>query len=553
MRTILTILAIAGVVVTGTMVGPAVVTAQESDTQTITSCTTITEPGVYTVGNDITNASASPCIDIESGDVVLDGNGHTLTGDGDGAAVAAIAHEERTQDPYGNVTVRDLRVESWDTGVEFVVTQNATVTDVTVTDATVGVQVGNHSRARPGYPGYAHGTTVTDSTLTGVDSGVAVEFSDRVEVVDNAVTDYEDVGVRLDVASDSTVRGNDVVAANGSGTAVVVGASISVFGDGTHDNVVASNRIVGGDVEVNLDGDLVTRNRIVRNDIVRGDISVGESRSAPSHTVVAANSLTDGTITVSFAANVTVEDNVLTNPGEAPEESILLWDAGQNTVRNNTITGANVGIRMENLAEENTVVDNTVTESDVGVRIEEDSVNNTVEGNSLVNNGNGVEVLLVDSYKDGTNYVRGNDIANNENGLLVEATDQPLVVESNHISDNENGIKVQASGVCSADAEGAELLSVHGNTLADNAAYGVLNGNRDVLNATGNFWGASDGPSSAEDADAPFEDPVTGELANGSGTAVSEDANAAGQSNVHFDSWLQQPPEDAGAGNESAS
>ncbi|QLG27482.1 right-handed parallel beta-helix repeat-containing protein [Halorarum halophilum] len=554
MRTILTILAIAGVVVTGTMVSPAVVTAQESDTQTITSCTTITEPGVYALGNDITNTSADSCIQIESGDVVLDGEGHSLTGDGDGVAVDVTAHEERNQDPYVNVTVRDLQVESWGTGLEFVNTRNATASDVTVTDADIGVRAGSSTAHLPGYDATAHGTTVVDSTVRDVGYGVVGEISNDVEVVDNTVAEYDDVGVRLDVVSNSSFSGNEIVGSNESRDAAIrLGATEDPYDDGSHDNVIESNRIVDSIVDVDLERDSVTRNRVVRNDVTRGGIHVSGSRGPATRTVVAGNELTDSSIDVVLASGVTVEENVLTNPGAAPDESIRLNDAGPVTVRNNSITGASTGILIEHLSKENTVVDNTVTDSDVGVTIQEDSVNNTVEGNTIANNGNGVEISLVDSYEDGTNYVRGNDIVDNENGVFVEATDQPLVVESNQISDNENGIKVQASAVCSAGAEGAELLSVHGNTLADNAAYGVLNENGDVLNATGNFWGASDGPSSADDADAPFEDPVTGELANGSGTAVSEDPNAAGQSNVHFDSWLQQPPEDAGAGNESAS
>lgn len=544
--------AVVAALLVASMAGPAVVTAQESSPQTITSCTTITEPGTYTLGSDIANASANPCIDIESSDVVLDGNGHSITGDGDGIAVAAIAHEERTQDPYANVTVQDLRVESWGAGVELVVTDDATVTDVAVTDSAVGVRVGNHSRARPGYSGSAHGTAVTDSTFEEVGSGVVVQVSNHVEVVDDTVTNYDDAGVELDTVNNATVRDNEIVSPNGSGPAVYVRAVEPALNDGSFHNVIESNRIVDAPVDVELHSDDVQHNQIVENDVTNGSISVSGERRPASDTLVADNRLTDSDITVWFASNVTVEDNTLANPGDAPEESILLHDAGPNTVRNNTITGANVGVRMENLAAENTVVDNRVTNSDVGVSIGEDSVNNTVAGNTLANDGNGVEVSLVDSFKEGTNYVRGNDVVNNENGVLVEATDQPLVIDSNDIRANENGIHVQASGVCSPDAEGAELVSVHENVIADSAAYGVLNGNRDVLNATENYWGASDGPSSADDPDAPFEDPVTGALANGSGTAVSEDSNAAGQSNVHFDSWLQQPPDDAGASNESA-
>ncbi|MDS0243700.1 MULTISPECIES: hypothetical protein [unclassified Haloferax] len=51
----------------------------------------------------------------------------------------------------------------------------------------------------------------------------------------------------------------------------------------------------------------------------------------------------------------------------------------------------------------------------------------------------------------------------------------------------------------------ADMLAVD----FDGGAYGVRNEGPDTLNATGNYWGAGDGPSSADDADAgaPFPTP----------------------------------------------
>ncbi|QLG28519.1 hypothetical protein HUG10_13580 [Halorarum halophilum] len=72
--------------------------------------------------------------------------------------------------------------------------------------------------------------------------------------------------------------------------------------------------------------------------------------------------------------------------------------------------------------------------------------------------------------------------------------------------------------------------------------YGILNHDDDMVNATNNYWGASDGPSSPDGEN--VTDPVTGEPANGSGMPVSE--------GVHFDPYLEQPPENAGVGNETA-
>jgi hypothetical protein len=80
---------------------------------------------------------------------------------------------------------------------------------------------------------------------------------------------------------------------------------------------------------------------------------------------------------------------------------------------------------------------------------------------------------------------------------------------------------------------------LHRNHL-DNDRYGVSNRDRSlVVNATGNYWGAADGPSSPG-ADL-LEDPETGALADGAGDAVSR-GDDEGVSNVRFDPFLTAPP-----------
>lgn len=510
--------------------------AEAAGAETTTSCTVVDDPGVYRLGANVTNASADSCVRVESDDVVLDGDGHALTGDGDGVAVEVTATDERGQDPYENVTVRDLRVDSWGTGLAFVNTENATVTGVAVADADVGVRAGNASQRRPGYVVSADGTTVTDSTVRDVGTGVVVEDSTRVAVVDSDVTGYGDEGVRLDGVSESAVARNELVASEGAGDAVVVAAT---FGQESHGDAVVANHVAGGDVAVDLEEDLVRGTSVVRNDVERGDVFVGGSHVDDSRTVVAANDVTDGAVVVDRAANVSVAGNTLTNASESGgPTTVRVEDSTRVAVRNNTVTGARIGVSLEFLALENTVADNRITGGGVGVEVRRSAVNNTVEGNTLAGNTDGVRVSLPDAFRAGTNVIRDNAVRNNTDGVDVLATSERLVVESNDLTGNENGVHVRKSEVCVDGAEGAELVEVHANAIAGNDEYGVLNEDADVLNATGNYWGADDGPSSS--GNETLVDPVTGEPADGSGDAVS--AGGGGESSVHFDPW---------AGNES--
>lgn len=324
MQKILAVLAAAGVTLVGGLVGPSLVTADTTSEHTIDRCTTISEPGHYTLGENVTNTTKKSCLQIESGDVVLDGAGHTLAGSGNGTAIDVSANEEPGQKAYQNVTVRDVRIESWETGVSFVNTQNSTLSRVEITNATTGVEL--------------------------------------------------------------------------------------------------------------------TRN----------------------------------------------------------------------------------------------------------------AVNNVVENNTITNTNDGVLVVTIDKLDTGTNYIRHNDITNNTDAVDVTATTQKVIVELNDLSENENGVHVHVPHACIPGDEGSELVLIHQNDLGSNSAHGVFNEDGDGIHAERNYWGASDGPSSSEDPDAPFMGASSDDIANGSGSAVNEDPNYFAHTNVHYYPYLEEPPADAGVQNETA-
>lgn len=118
-----------------------------------------------------------------------------------------------------------------------------------------------------------------------------------------------------------------------------------------------------------------------------------------------------------------------------------------------------------------------------------------------------------------------NVVEGNEDGVLVAASPDAggIVISGNGIvSSLDAGVRIAAD----ADAQGVE---VHGNAIVGNGGLGVDAHAADgVLDATGNWWGAPDGPSGG------LADPATGEVADGGGDPVSDD--------VRFDPWLDDPP-----------
>lgn len=137
-----------------------------------------------------------------------------------------------------------------------------------------------------------------------------------------------------------------------------------------------------------------------------------------------------------------------------------------------------------------------------------------------------------------TTRIANNTIAGNMIGVQIDVAKRPVIIQDNGITNNGFGIYTPVIDACEPGGEGTENVQVYRNDIANNSAYGILNERSAVLNATDNYWGATSGPSSANDSDAPFADPVTGTLADGEGDAVSEDPGEPSVSNVHFDPAL---------------
>lgn len=88
----------------------------------IDSCTVVDEPGRYDVTDDLAAGGEGACLHVRSPDVVLDGNGNSIVGDGNEDSTGILVLNGTVGgdagDPLTNVTVRDVRVTEFDTGVQ---------------------------------------------------------------------------------------------------------------------------------------------------------------------------------------------------------------------------------------------------------------------------------------------------------------------------------------------------------------------------------------------------------------------------------------------------
>lgn len=361
-----------------------------------------------------------------------------------------------------------------------------------------------------------------------------------------------------------TITASDVVFDGNGHTIDTLGIGVRVKGTGTLTNVTVSNlRIEGGlasstgtrGIEFNNVSDATVANYTfdggfrgvyVENssDVIVRDVDAtgAESGHGSSHSgVLAMNS-----------------NNVRITDSEFRTFNYAIAVNGQNiTVRNNTIyqefllgSAGEFGSAISVSATDSEIVGNDIIATDSGhgdgIRLSANTSNTRVAENTISFDGRSGVRVNTTGTDDASNVITNNTIESVEIGVHVVQNSKPLRVEHNEFSDTDTGIRIGHRDGCFLRGANADAVSVHHNSFVG-TPVGVDSLDTGVLNATQNYWGASNGPSSVDDPDAPFEDPETGALADGDGASVSEHPNEDGVSNVHFDPVLTEPPAEAGA------
>jgi parallel beta-helix repeat protein len=186
-------------------VGSAQTTATE-----LNSCTTIEEPGRYVLTDDVTSSSGGVCIDIRADDVVLDGNGAVVAGNASADnATDSVGISVGTGDELSDVTVSNVTVRDWSTGVRWTNVSDGTLIDSTVTANTGdGVVINDSTDA-----------TLTNNTVTdNGDDGIDVTDVDGLVAADNTLSGNGGLPIEVTNATEIQIESTNG-AANGSGDA----------------------------------------------------------------------------------------------------------------------------------------------------------------------------------------------------------------------------------------------------------------------------------------------------------------------------------------------
>lgn len=198
----------------------ASVTAGKDDASEIDSCTTITEPGVYVLSDDLF-AEAFDCIEIRSDDVVVDGSGYTLELEEETRErfrkMAIPSRGNRmygtgvgTIEPVRNVTVRNLIVSTWDTGVRLAAVTSGSIDDVTASGNADGLALED-----------AADSTVSGSTaIRNHEDGIVVRSSTGCSLAENVAGRNARAGIALVDSTANTVH--DVAVGHNKGDGIVL-------------------------------------------------------------------------------------------------------------------------------------------------------------------------------------------------------------------------------------------------------------------------------------------------------------------------------------------
>ncbi|MGM0591181.1 MAG: right-handed parallel beta-helix repeat-containing protein [Halobacteriota archaeon] len=296
-----------------------------------------------------------------------------------------------------------------------------------------------------------------------------------------------------------------------------------------------------------------TRDSRVTENVIRGSVVDPETGEKASDAVLveAKSNSTHAPATLTVDS-VTVRDNTVEGPFDWRGIEVIAWNVTGSdavsvtnaTVTNNTVDGeTQQGIAVSTRGPHATVdgvtiAGNEVSESNFdGIFAGSYGGNGTVEDvtiteNEVTRNAVGVGVVGQEGITIGETTISHNEARNNsESGVRLDADRL-----NGHLSVLNNTAVQNRVGVAVSNNTTPTNVSVHVNNLSENEAYGVQNNATGVVNATENWWGADSGPSSPGNGTA-LADPVTGELADGSGSNVSASVSAENVSNVHFAPW----------------
>lgn len=363
------------------------VTVAAPDFIPVEQCFTVTEPGLYGLTENITGVEGD-CIVIESDDVVIEGNGFSITGTEDNYGVA-IKSEAWYMDDRHNIEIRNVVIDNFETGVWTKQNDDVRINAITVTNTQSPLYV--EGEQGEGFNHY-DGVSITNSTFTNNGYAIQVEVMRNVTISGNEISGSLGEGIELVFVENVVVTENVITDPDYSG----------IFLQGVNDIEITHNTITGAE---------------------NGVYSTDENSNVTvSHNEI--SNVLDLGLSIESIAGGIFEENTVSSTNSV----IALTDSSDITVRNNSFTSEEGYVVSIYSSEGITLLENQII-GNAWVIVDEDTTGNII----FSQNGIGNSYFLL----DGTPAWEIFDIKdNNNNGYADIGTDLPFA-EGLSYSDDE--------------------------------------------------------------------------------------------------------------------
>jgi parallel beta-helix repeat protein len=194
----------------------------------INSCTVISSPGAYVLGQNIVNSANNPCIKINSSDVVFDGAGYTI--DGIDSSNTFGVYVNNPYSGLSNVTVKNVTVTDWYEGIYYNNAPNGSVSNsIANSNLDWGIRISASS-----------GTNLINNIANSNSNGIYLESSSNGLNDGNTANSNSNYGFYL-TSSNGNVFNHNTANSNSNYGFQLSSSSGNVF----NNNTVNSNSYMG--------------------------------------------------------------------------------------------------------------------------------------------------------------------------------------------------------------------------------------------------------------------------------------------------------------------
>ena len=358
---------------------------------------------VYTLTGDIYGAIHL----VEVDDIVLDGAGYTLQGDGTGIGI--VITEE------SSVVIKKLRLKGFDTGIQLRICSNILISGNTIEDNNCGIKLESSSKViisennitennqgillvqyTERYPPSSE-NTISGNLIKNNDYGIKSESSSNNNLISgNHIENNRFRGIWLEDSPNNTISENNVNANN-----------FGIFVSGIWPNYDLKNKIIQNNLTNNKRGICLfdCYNNILRNNsMVNNELGFIVSTHELSYMIndVDASNTVDGKpiyylvnrqgMEVSgdagYVTLVNCTGMIVHNLNLTGRQGILLAYTKNSTITKNILENKETGILLVR-SFDNTISGNVIKNNSYGIYFD-DSYNNTIFGNNILNNDVGI-------------------------------------------------------------------------------------------------------------------------------------------------------------------